>query len=408
MAWRNVWRRKRRTLITAFSIGFGVLLAATFTGMAVYMYGNMIDASAATGFGHVTVEPRDYNRSPGLDKSLSGARQLREQILATEGVEYALVRITGQAMFASAVKSVGGIFLAIDPTVETAQYNLLIRTLKEGKIFEGTDSNGVVVGRKLAEKLNLKPGKKLVYTTTDANGEIVGEIARVTGIFSTGVNEIDAGLVLLPIDRVRKTLAYGPDQATLVAVMLQEQRKSGQIRDVLVKRIGNPQREVLTWRETQADLAGMITLDSSSNYISQFLVALLIAAGILNTLLMSVLERTREFGVMLAIGMQPARLFRLVMVESLWLALIGLVVGIMLTAPWYWYLQVEGIDFSSMFGGEDYSVSGVLVDPIVRIRLHAESVAAILATVFGLSLLSGLYPAWRAGKIPPIESLRTI
>lgn len=408
MAWRNVWRRKRRTLITAFSIAFGVLLAATFTGMAVYMYGNMIDASAATGFGHVTIEPQGYNRTPTLDKRLADSARLREQVLAEAGVDAALVRITGQAMFASAVKSVGGMFLAIDPDQESSEYNLLIRSLVEGRLFPGPDGDGVVVGRKLASKLNLRLGKKLVYTTTDAKGEIVSEIARVSGIFATGVSEIDTGLVLLPIDRVRKLLAYGADEATLLAVMLREQRKAGLLRERLEQRLGGPEREVLSWRQTQADLAGMITLDSSSNYISQFLVALLIAAGVLNTLLMSVLERSREFGVMLAIGMSARQLFRLVMVESVWLALIGLTMGVLLTAPWYWYLDTYGIDFSGMIGGEDYTVSGVLIDPIIRIRLHTASISAILATVFGLALLSGLYPAWRAGRIPPIESLRTI
>ena len=408
MAWRNVWRRRRLTLITAFSIGFGVLLAATFTGMAVYMYGNMINASAATGFGHVTVEPRDYNRAPALDKRLGNAERLRERIKAMEGVDDAMVRITGQAMFASAVKSVGGMFLAIDSGQESARFNLLIRSLVEGEVFQGRDGTGVVVGTRLAEKLNLKLGKKLVYTTTDVSGEIVSEIARVSGIFKTGVNEIDTGMVLLPIDRVRNVLGYAGDEATLVAVMLKDQRMAAKMRRAIEKQVGAPQREVLTWRETQADLAGMITLDSTSNYISQFLIALLIAAGILNTLLMSVLERTREFGVMMAIGMSPGRLFRLVILESLWLALIGLCLGILLTAPWYWYLQVYGLDFSGMIGGEDYTVSGVLVDPIVRIRLYAESVSAILGTVFALAMLSGIYPAWRAGKVAPVESLRTI
>lgn len=408
MAWRNVWRRRRRTLITAFSIGFGVLLAATFTGMAVYMYGNMIDASAATGFGHVTIEPAGYNRTPTLDKRLADSTRLRQQVLAEAGVKSAMVRITGQAMFASAVKSIGGMFLAIDPQQESADYNLLIRSLVEGGLFPGRDGNGVVVGRKLADKLNLRLGKKLVYTTTDASGEIVSEIARVSGIFATGVSEIDTGMVLLPIDRVRKVLAYGPDEATLLAVMLQDQRKAEQLRERLESRLGGPGREVLSWRQTQADLAGMITLDGSSNYISQFLVALLIAAGVLNTLLMSVLERSREFGVMMAIGMSSRQLFRLVMVESVWLALIGLAFGVLLTAPFYWYLDVYGLDFSSMLGGENYTTSGVLVDPVIRIRLHTESIAAILSILFGLALLSGIYPAWRAGRIPPIESLRTI
>ncbi|MCK4726518.1 MAG: ABC transporter permease [Anaerolineales bacterium] len=319
-----------------------------------------------------------------------------------------MLRITGQAMFASAVKSVGGMFLAIDPQQESAEYNLLIRSLVEGGLFPGRDGNGVVVGRKLADKLNLRLGKKLVYTTTDASGEIVSEIARVSGIFATGVSEIDTGMVLLPIDRVRKVLAYGPDEATLLAVMLHDQRKAEPLRERLESRLAGPGREVLSWRQTQADLAGMITLDGSSNYISQFLVALLIAAGVLNTLLMSVLERSREFGVMMAIGMSSQQLFRLVMVESGWLALIGLAFGVLLTAPLYWYLDVYGLDFSSMLGGEGYTTSGVLIDPIIRIRLHTESIAAILSILFGLALLSGIYPAWRAGRIPPIESLRTI
>ena len=408
MAWRNVWRRKRRTLITAVSIGFGVLLAATFTGMAVYMYGNMIDASAATGFGHVTIEAEGYNRTPTLDKRLTNSAALRVQVLQEHGVDAVMTRIMGQAMFASAVKSVGGMFLAIDPQQESAKFNLLIRLTKQGEVFSSKDGKGVVVGNKLAEKLNLALGKKLVYTTTDARGEIVSEIARVSGIFSTGVAEIDAGLVLLPIDRVRKVLGYQADEATLLAVMLADQRQAEQVRDQMHEKLAGQGREILSWRQTQADLAGMITIDSSSNYISQFLVALLIAAGVLNTLLMSVLERKREFGVMMAIGMSARQLFRLVIVESIWLAIIGLLVGVLITTPWYWYLDVYGLDFSTMLGGEDYSISGVLVDPVIRIKLYLESTLAILAVVFALAILSGIYPAWRAGRIPPIESLRTI
>jgi ABC-type antimicrobial peptide transport system permease subunit len=133
----------------------------------------------------------------------------------------------------------------------------------------------------------------------------------------------------------------------------------------------------------------------------------LIAAGILNTLLMSVLERTREFGVMMAVGMSPAALFKLVIVESFYLALIGLVVGIVITTPWYAYLHYVGIDFSGTIG-QDYSAAGVLVDPLFKIRLYKESIIAILIGVFGLTLVSGLYPAWRAGRIPPVESLKAM
>jgi len=407
IAWRNLWRRKRRTLITGISIGFGVMLAVTFTGTGDYGYTNMINTSAIMGLGHVTIEPHGYNQTPSLDKRLRKTEQIRERVLAMPGVNDAIVRIMGQAMFASASKTIGGVFMGIDPAQESPEQNLLIRSLVQGELFSGKDSRGVVVGSKMAEKLNLRIGKKLVYTTTDISGEIVSEIARVTGIFKTGVNEVDGGMVLLPINSVRATLHYDAQDATLLAVIINDQRYAERMRDKISLAEGDPQIEVLSWQQTQTELAGVITIDRSGNYISQFLIGLLIAAGILNTLLMSVLERTREFGVMMAVGMSPRTLFMLVVVESLWLAIIGIVIGIIITAPWYAYLYYVGLDFSGAIG-EDYSAGGILVDPLIRIRLYKESIIAILSGVFSLTLLAGLYPAWRAGRIPPVESLKAM
>jgi ABC-type lipoprotein release transport system permease subunit len=407
MAWRNLWRRKRRTLITAISIGFGVMLAVTFTGSGDYWYTNMINAGATMGLGHITIEPHGYNQTPSLDKRLLNVGQIRKHVLTIPGVSNAIVRIMGQAMFASASKTIGGMFLAVDPSQESPDQNLLLRSLIQGQLFPGTDGRGIVVGSKMAKKLNLHIGKKLVYTTTDISGEIVSEIARVTGIFETGVGEVDGALVLLPINSVRAILHYDDEDATLVAVTVNDQRYAERIRDKIAAAVGNPLREVLTWKQTQTELAGIITMDKSGNYITQVLIGLLIAAGILNTLLMSVLERTREFGVMMAVGMSPSTLFKLVLVESFWLALIGLAVGIIITAPWYAYLHYVGLDLSGAIG-KDYSAGGVLVDPIFRIRLYKESIIAILAGVFSLTLLSGIYPAWRAGRTPPVESLKAI
>lgn len=407
MAWRNLWRRKRRTYITVLSIGFGVLLSVTFTGMAYDSYTKMIDTSAIMGLGHVTIEPRGYNDSPSLEKRLSNATGTREQLLEINGVDSALERILGQAMFASASKSIGGAFIAIDPDKETGESNLFIRSIVEGELFSGNDSHGVLVGTRVAKKLNIDLGKKLVYTTTDAKGEIVSEIARVSGIFKTGVSEVDGSMIILPIDRVRSVLGYEAYDATLVSVVIKDQRRSDEMRDLIMSKLPNPEWEVLTWRETQADLASIITLDKSSNIIIQVLIGLLIAAGILNTLLMSVMERTREFGVMMAVGMSPLTLFRLVIIESVWYAVLGLCLGVIITIPWYAFMYYHGIDFTGMVGS-DYSASGVLVDPVMKIRLFRESAGWILTALFTLTILSGIYPAWRAGRIPPVESLKEI
>lgn len=407
LAWHNLWRRKRRTLITGFSIGFGVMLAVTFTGTGDYSYTKMIDSSARMGFGHVTVEPQGYNQTPALDKRIQQTTQLREQLLSLPGVDDAIVRIVGQAMFASASKTIGGMFMAIDPAQESAEYNLMLDSITEGELLLAAGKRSVVVGSGVAKKLNLRIGKKLIYTTTDINGEIISEISRVTGIFQTGVTEVDSAMVLLPINNVRKTLSYGPDDATLVSVLIRDQRDSIQMREKIEALVGNSEREVLSWHQTQSEIASVINMDRSGNYISQVLVGVLIAAGILNTMLMSVLERNREFGIMMAVGMSPFTLFRLVMIESFWLALIGLTMGVVITTPWYLYLFNVGIDLSGAVG-DDYSAGGVLIDPIFKIRLFKESVIAILTGVFSLAMISGLYPAWRAVRILPVESLKTL
>ncbi len=135
LAWRNLWRHKRRTLITASSIAFGVLLAVTFTGAGDYFYTRMIDAGANMGMGHITVAAPDYNRAPSSKKYLQQRQELSQNLMQVEGVTAVTARIHGQAMFASARKSFGGAFIAIDPVVEDENTNLFIKAMVEGAML---------------------------------------------------------------------------------------------------------------------------------------------------------------------------------------------------------------------------------------------------------------------------------
>ncbi len=407
LGWRNLWRRRRRTLITLTSIGFGVFLAVTFTGTGDYFYTKMIDTSATMGMGHVSIQAAGYNASPTLDKRLAGATQLREQVMQLPEVRDARQRIVGQAMFSSASKTVGGAFIAVEPANENAEFNLFLKAMVEGDMPQNNNSRGIVIGVEMADKLGLKIGRKIVYTTTDVHGEIVSEIARVRGLFETGVREVDSGMVMLPIDRVRNMLGYADDEATLVAIVLDDQRHARKVRDLLQQQYGQEDREFLSWHESQQEVSGLIAMDKSTNYLSQVLIGLLIGAGIFNTMLMSVLERKREFGIMMAVGMAPLSLFLLVIIESFWVALLGLITGSILTAPWFAFLYYKGLDISGMMG-DDYTAGGVLIEPILKIALFGESAMAIVSAIFILALLSGLYPAWRAARVPPVETLRAL
>ena len=406
IASRNLWRAKRRTLITLFTVAFGVWLSVTFTGMGDYTYTRMLDTGARMGFGHVTVQASGYQDAPGIDRPLHGAVTLAARVAARADVAHAVPRVAGQAMFATASRSVGGVLFAIDPRQERPEQNTFLKAIVEGRLFDDPGGRGAVVGEGMAEKLDLRIGKRVVYTMVDKDGELVSEVARVRGIFRTGVADIDSSFALLPIARVQKLVGYGPDDASYISTFVADHRMTEAVADKLRRALSDEGREVVTYRETQPELAGVVLIDRSMNHFFQVLLFLLIGAGVLNTLLMSVLERRREFGVMMAIGALPSELFGLILIESLLVGILGLGVGAVVTTPWFFYLKRVGLDFSEIAGGT--SAGGVLVDPVQRIALYPESVLAIGGGVLLLTVLAGLYPAWQAGREPPVETLKAL
>lgn len=413
MAWRNLWRRKRRTWITTITIVFGVWLAMTFTGMGDYSYTNMIDTGATLGFGHVTVQPKGYQDQPTVTKFVPEIVQIKKAIQTfskrqdPQIIDATVERVLANGVIATASKQIVGAFIGINPEQERKERNIYLKSLEQGEWLQTTDEKKVVIGRGIAELLNLKLGKKLIYTTTDIDGEIVSEVVRVKGIFFTGVKEIDNSSIILPIDTLRETLRFNSTQATMLAIFINDQRKAPAVSADINEVLNRTDIEVKSWDQTQPELANLITLDRGGNVLTQMLIGLLVAAGILNTLLMSVLERIKEFGVMMAIGMLPSSLFFLVMAESFLLAMLGLFWGVLICIPWYFYMVNVGLDFSGMMSNE-MSAGGVLIDPVMKIRLYAASIVIIVLSVPGLTLLAGLYPAYKAVRTVPVESIRGV
>ncbi len=406
LAWRNLWRSRRRTLITALSVAGAVWMVVTFLGMGEWAYNDMVNKSATMGFGHISIAAKGYNDKPASDLRVTDAEKIAQEVAKTAGIDAVLVRVLGQGMFATAHKTTGGMLIGIDPSKETPQRNLFLDKLTQGELLKSGDDMGVIVGERMAKTMKLELGSKLVWTATDINGEIVSEVGRVRGMFKTGVAEIDVGTVLLPISKTRKVLGMKPGAATIVAVFIEDHRKAEAQRDVLAKLAG-ADNETLTWQQTQPEMASYVKTDRSGNEFFQFLIGLVVATGILNTMLMGVLERRRELGVLLAIGMRPAKLFQLVCMEAGCVGLLGLVIGVLLVIPWVWYMQTAGIDLSGMMT-EQIDVGGVVFDMTMHIRLADVHYVAIPTGVFLLTMLAALYPALKAARLQPVESLRTL
>jgi ABC-type lipoprotein release transport system permease subunit len=406
MAWLNLWRNRRRTLLTLSSIAFGVMLAVLFTGIGDSNWREMIDLAARLGGGHVSIEHREFLDSPILKHTISGGRALRELALADPDVERVATRIGGQIMLSTAGQSYGAGFIAFDPAEEDATTLSLLEAVDEGELFETGREGSIVLGRQLAENLNARIGSKVIYTLTDKDGEIIFGVTRLSGIATTGAPSVDAGLCLLPIDSVREALGMADDEATQMALFLADQRDA----DAVAARLEAPGPELiaLPWHRSRPELAGFIAMKVAGAQLMEVIVMVLVAAGIFNTLFVSVMERTREFGIMLAIGFSPGMLFSLVMLESLWLGLVGLVAAAFVTAGPYYYLATTGVDISAQLGISGSEVAGVALASVMRADIYPENALIIGSAALLATLLSGLYPAWQAGRVEPVESIRLV
>ena len=407
MAWRNIWRNRRRTLITGFGIVFGVFLAVLMTGIGDATYGQMIDHAARMGGGHVVAQHPEYQELPTLKKTVADAGAMEAAAAELPHVTGTTTRITGAAMLATAKNSRGTMFIAIDPQRETPQTFGLLDAQWEGEPLMAADQKkAVVLGAGMAENLGVTLGSKVVYTVTDRHGEIVSGLVRVVGIVTTGAPSLDASLCLLPIDVMRKSLGYEPQESTMVAVYVNDHRQSAATAAALRAKVPAGVA-VLPWNEAQPDLAGFIAMKEGGAVVFEVIIMVLLAAGIFNTIFVSVMERLREFGIMSAIGFTSRQLFTLVMWESIWLSVVGLLGSVLAIAGPYYHLSTQGIDYSQMVG-DGAEVAGVAMDPILYVRIHPESALVIVAAVVLATLVSGLYPAWRAGRANPADAIRVV
>ena len=405
MARRNLGRNRRRTLLTLASIAFGVFLAIMSMAAQDRNWQDMIDLGARMGGGHVTLQHPEYLDTPSLSRTVTGTLGLKETVARDPLVTRVVERISGQLMVSTARESYGAMFIAFDPDAEDEESLSFLEAVAEGEMFSADNRTGMVLGAQLARNLGAELGDKVVYTATDRGGSIVSGLGRVTGLLRTGAPSMDAGMVLLPIAATRDVLGYAPDEANQVAVFVGDHRKS----EALAARLGRDLGEAaaaVPWYEARPELAAFIAMKVGGGVIMIVIIALMVAAGIFNTVFVSVMERLREFGIMMAVGFSPAKLFRLVVYESVWLALIGLALAGVLTIGPYLYLNQVGIDMGAYMGDTSTEISGIAMASDLKFGIYPENTVRIVVLAFFAVILAGIYPAWRAGRVRPVESIR--
>jgi len=403
LAWKNLWRNKRRTFITLAAIALSITLVQAFHNLASGVYARMIDAGVRAGSGHLALYHPGYvgSRDEQLSFPLDG---LQQQADTLAGVLAALPRVYLPGLAQSSRESRGILLTGVDPEAEQP-VNPFLKGLPPEQRLRGLESRDAVVGNRLLKELKLKPGQKLVITVQSRSGELASDLFRIRGVVETGLKEIDSSLIMVGRQRAA-ALAGMPGEVHELAVVLTSPAAESQVLPPLRRLIaGRAGVELVGWDRAMPNLANAIKLDYASQKFIFVIILVIVTIGVVNTLLMSVMERIREFGVILAVGATPGRLRRLILAEALLLGGCALVVGCLFGSLATWYLVEVGIDLRN-FVPDTLEFGGVIFEPVLRAGWDLRYMTQIALFVVLLSLLAALYPAVKAGRITPVEAMR--
>jgi ABC-type lipoprotein release transport system permease subunit len=291
----------------------------------------------------------------------------------------------------------------VDPASEP-DFSFFPEKLQEGRFLEPGDRLSAFVGRGLADRLDLRVGSRFVVTAQAADGEVEAQLLRVTGIFRTGLPEADEGLVHIPLETAREWLA-APGAATVIGMLLPDSRGVPAMQAAVQAGLGSGETVVSSWREATPELDAAVRLDDIGAYIFHAILFFIIALAVLNAVLMSVMFRRREFGVLQALGLSRLETGAQVMMEGMLLTAVAGVIGAILGVSVTWLIWRDGLDFSFALQGE-FTFSGIVLDPVIvpEFRLRA-----LLQSVFSIAvvgLIASVYPALHAMRIDIAEAMK--
>ena len=407
MAWRNIWRNPRRSVLTILAIAFACLLLVFMLSFQFGSYETLINSSVTIHTGHLQVQDKGYQDDPDIRKVIAQPERIAAILHTMQTVQALSLRCQTFALVSSPNRTMGAMVVGIDPRLE-AEVSTLEELVRQGTYLStsapGQNLAGALVGRLLARNLQVAPGDEITLLGQGRDGSIAATVLQVNGIFASGLEDFDRQTLHIPL-RAFQDVFFMENAVHNVVVLADELGSVQSIQAALNKSFPEDSNLVaLSWDELQPGLKQAITLDLISGGIFYLILVIVVAFSILNTFLMNIFERTREFGIMMAMGTRPGRLTRLVLMESVSMTLIGIFLGIGAGCLVTLYFQVQGI----YLGGahellEQFGISG-LIHP--RLSLLSASLGPCL--VFGITLVSALYPALKVRKLSPVQAMTAV
>lgn len=403
MAWRNLWRNPRRTVLTIAAISFASLLLVFMLSLQFGSYDTMINAAVKIQAGHLQVQAEGYKEKRDIRQTVSDPDAVAAILDRTPEIENYTFRASAFSLISSQDRTYGALVVGIDPLRE-ARVSTIKQLIREGNYLSQDDTNQAIVGKLLAKNLHAGVGDELVVMGQGLDGSVAATVVEIKGIYSSGQDEFDRSALHIPLSYFQEIYFMRGDVHEVVAVgkSLDDVTRIKQSVGGAVKKLDTKTPLVaLDWEDLMPGLRQAISMDMISGLIFWGLLIIVVAFSILNTFLMAILERTREFGVMMAIGTAPGRLTRLLLAESAFMTLIGIVSGIILGCLLTLYFQRHGIDLSDASEIlKQYGISG-------RIYPKLSLLSALLGPgmVMLITFFTALYPAFKVRKLRPAEAM---
>ena len=403
MAWRNLWRHWRRTWLTVGAMIFSNALLIFAMSLQFGSYDMMIDNSLQAYSGHLQLQHSRYLDEPKMRYAVEDIAALTERLRGELGLDSISARASGFALASSNERSYGLQIIGVDPAHEP-RVSTLPGLVKQGRYLRPGSVDEIVIGSVLARNLRAGIGDELTFIGSGYDDSFAAGIVRVVGIFESGAADLDRALAQVSLDYFDEVFAMrgrGHSIAVRAPHIDDVERLQQQIASLLEPRINASLRH---WDELQPGLRQAIQADLASNSFMYIVLIVLVAFSVLNTQLMSVLERTREFGTMMALGLQPSRLARLVMLETALMTALGLVLGIVAGLVINLYLSKVGFSYPGM---DEVALRFNLPDRLYPSISILSMTAGPAAVAIG-SLLAALYPALRLYLLTPIDAMRAV
>lgn len=400
IAWRNIWRNPRRTAVILIAVIIGVWSMVFLGALMRGIVKGMIHNGIHTLTGHIQIHQTRYPDDPSVDNSIGDPAAIEgilSRHLPRDSVWATRVRVNAVAN--NARHNNGVTLVGIDPPMET-QVSFIGTAIVEGRYLKPEDPNAILVGRALADRFETGLGRKLILMTQDSSSQIASRAFRIRGIFRAEMEATEKNLVFVTRRAAQKMLKLG-EAVSEIAILLPDHGPAATTARQLETQLANRDLAVRSWQEALPLLKAYLRMYDSFILIWFVVVFVAMGFGILNTTLMAVFERMREFGLLKALGMRPGRIVKGILIEALFILVVGMVAGNLLGLASCWALSFHGIDLSALAKGVEYAGMSRVIVPAIQVNDLVN--ANLVVLLLGLTVC--LYPALKAARLSPVQAM---